>query len=223
MSAWVTEVGFDDGDDIVKKTKVDVYKGQKKGQIDRIAVVWRRKGEDGKEIMGKVKFVYANTHYVEGLGYIACDQGYCCERLGASKGRVGTIIVQYATDMKGVVDKSSFKDYVVLPWVFNGDTYDDLKRRNKENPLHIKDLEIKCNDPKYQNLDIVPSGDCLWQKVKGMPEDILKKVRDLETALPGLLCRKVAIEDLKEKLGDEVEAVTESNDSVDFSDVLENL
>jgi len=222
--SWINEVSFDDGDDVVKTSRIDTYKGTIKNATDRIAIALRRKDEEGKYLMDKISFLVVNAHYHPSVGYVICTNGFCCERMGAPKSRIATIIVQYITDRDGNIDKTNFRKYQVWPWVINGDKYNDLKRRNKSNPLHQTDLEVTCKDTQYQKLDIVPAGEALWMKKDEIRDDILAKVKKLEESLPNLLGRKMTTEELKEALGDDVDGVEEGGaDSSDYSDLLADL
>lgn len=225
MSDLVKDISFGDGDEEVKGGKIPTYKVTQKGATDRIAITMRRKDADGKIDMTKLGFAAANVHYHAAVGYFLCNGGYCCERTGAPFSRVATIVIKYPTDRDGNVDKAKFGSSEILPWLFRGDKYDDLKRRNKSNPLDQKDIEITCKDVQFQKMDIIPSGEALWLKNEEFKAKILKKTEDLEKALPNLLGRKIATEELKQALGEESgeAAGNSSSDSVDYSEALKDL
>lgn len=223
IPSYVNEISFDDGDDVVKDSRPAQYKGTVKNTTDRISIAMRRKDGDGKPIMDKIGFVVVNTHYHPNLGYVICNNGYCCERMGAPKSRISTIVVQYPTDQEGVIDKPNLKKYRVMPWVFGADKFKDLKRINRSNPLTEKDLEVTCKDVQYQKLSLVPSGEAIWLKNEDLKADVLKKVAKLEEVLPDILGKKLTTEELREQLGDDTDGVENSTASEDYSEILNDL
>ena len=220
---WVKDVSFDDGDDVIRDSRPPKYQATQKNKTDRLGIVMRKRGPDGKIDPEKIGFLVANTHYHSAVGYVVCTNGRCCERLGAPKSRIGTIICKYPTDNDGAVDKKRLGETEVMMWILNSDKFNDLKRRNKSNPLHLKDIEVTCKDPQYQKLDIVPSGEAIWPKIEELKAKILKRAEELEKILPDQLGKKMTTAELIEALGDDSDIHEGAVDSVDYSEALKDL
>ena len=78
------EIGFDDTS--VSTNQFEKYKG-KKGQTDRISIVY-----------SKVR--RAKVNYIEGIGYVIAND-YTIDKYGSAIQRFATIIAQYRTDKFG--------------------------------------------------------------------------------------------------------------------------
>jgi hypothetical protein len=221
-------ISFDEGDDVVKKGGFDKYKPEVKGHTDRISVVLRVRDKEGVADMSKVGFVAVDRHFIEDNGYILCSKGYCCEKFGAPTSTVATIILQYPTNKDGEINKSELADYKktckVLPWIFSGEKYFDLKRRNKNNPLVKHDLEVTCKDPKYQKLDVIPAGEAIWLKNEEFKKFVMVQVANLEPNLEKQLGKKMTADEIKEAFGDHIDNPVQGGQSTEnFDDLLNGM
>jgi hypothetical protein len=222
-SSVVADISFGDGDSLVHDSRIQTYKNKVKNKTDRIAIVARCRTADGKFNMDKPLLKVADSHYIDGLGYVLCTKGYCCERQGAAKCRIATVIVQYSTDNDGTINKEKFS-YEVMPWIMNPDQYSRLKKLNLSSPLSKKDLIVTCQKPDFSEyqIDPVAEGTAAWLQVPGMMEAVMKKVAVIEKTLDNLLGKTMTADELKENLGGAAVATT-GEQSADFTSVLNNL
>lgn len=109
------------------------------------------------------------VHYQDGYGYMRClsSSGESCP--ACNKGmrptdRFGTKILEYYTDMDGVISKPF--GYTVKAFVFgngkgNG-TFSQLHGIHKTigDNMYKQDFVVSCTNPKFQSLQFLPTGDC---------------------------------------------------------------
>ena len=199
------EIGFDSEE--VSNGRTDRYKG-KKGQTDRISVIFPTRLKMGK------------FHYKE--RQIECIRGICCEKLGPAKARVGTVILQYATDSRG--KPSTPFNYTLKEWIFSGTKFADLKALNEEWPLDEHDIKITCVEEGFQQLKYVATKKSPWRlnealcrQIMGEAEHILDNIR---------LGSKMSADEIREHLGIEGESLSDEvdpTDDGDFDDMLSGI
>lgn len=109
------------------------------------------------------------VHYQDGYGYMRClaSSGESCP--ACNKGmrpndRFGTIVLEYYTDMDGVISKPF--GYTVKAFVFgngkgNG-TFSILHGIHKTigDNMYQQDFVVSCLNPKFQTLSFLPTGNC---------------------------------------------------------------
>lgn len=114
------------------------------------------------------------VHYQDGYGYMRClaTSGESCP--ACNKGmrptdRFGTVILEYYTDMDGVISKPF--GYTVKAFVFgngkgNG-TFSILHGIKKTigDSMYQQDFVVSCLNPKFQTLSFLPTGDCGLKKL----------------------------------------------------------
>ena len=237
MSDLVKEAGF--GDDNVGNVRVDKFKATK-DKVERIAFAWQGKNKDGEV---KPKFLHTQTYFIPGHGYIIDKPGFS-EIIGSRpKTRYGTIIVVYNTDKKGEFYKDEndkpVLSYEIKPWFFSVKKYQDLQSLDKKFPLVDHDLELVCNDEKYQNMTITPHHKSVLKsllKNEKHKEKIMDEVARLKDTIANDIGRDINKEKLLEILGkgssqseptenDEVYMTSEDDDDGDDEvlDTIDNL
>lgn len=195
------EIGFDATD--VAPEKVEKYAGRK-DVTDRVAFVF------------PTRLQKAKTHYKD--KHIICTGGLCCEKLGPPAYRIGTVLIQYATNKKGVLETPL--SWSVKHWIFSAKRFAELQELNTEFSLGSHDLKITCNEEKFQQLKFTPcSGDALWQRDPSFKAQVLKAA---EMAMKTIyLGSKLDNDALRELLGVESSAAgTDPSTDDDFSKIL---
>jgi len=216
MSDGFTEFGFGDGDDGIG-VKSEKFKGET-NHTYRVSFAWWPGLDEGQvdlseERDGKrttCKFVAAKRHYFEGVGYVL-DGGPEFTKVAnqAPRTAIGTVLIVWPTDSKGVLDKDRLKkgDFKVVPWIFSEDKYGSFSPIHTEFHFASHDLQIKCTDTKYQKMTFIPCGNSLLKKlvdsekaashVKRIVEQTLEVVGNLKNEIG----RKLTLDELREKLG----------------------
>ena len=111
MAQEITTFGIDN-DNIrggLKKFKA------KKGEIVRAGIVYTDP---------KAMFAGSKIHYSQ--RYFHCKSGYCCEKLGEPKWRVGSVMIKYATDNLGNPKSPIARE--LIPWIVSDQSYNKLSR-----------------------------------------------------------------------------------------------
>jgi hypothetical protein len=142
----------------------------KKGHVDRIYLL------NDKDVR------YGKVHYVEGRGYMLCDQGSCCREFGAPTRRFATWVVQFATERDGKLRKPL--SYEIRALVFNDRKWIQLKHIKQEWGLD-RDLTVTLDgDETFQNLKFQPCKESVFaiggDDGKKLRERILEELKDLE-------------------------------------------
>lgn len=200
------EMGVDD-DGIGVKSKRWVGET---GRTARFSFVWWEGLETGSpKLEGNPKFLAAQTHYMNNVGYVV-NQGPEYTKLAGEppRQRVATVIIVWPTDKMGNVDKVRLGagEAGVMPWVFSGDKYKNLKRIHKEFPLHSHDITAQCDDSKFQKLIFSPCRESLLQMFLGneKAKDMMAKIiTDAAAIVEGLgrdLGQTLTIQQVQEKL-----------------------
>jgi hypothetical protein len=209
--------GFENED--IKGGMFEKYKG-KKGQVDRGAIVFTDP---------KAMFVGAKIHFKERFFY--CKKGLCCEKLGAPKYRIGSVLVKYATDKLGNL-KQPFS-YELLPWIFSDGAFIKLKTINAEFPLATHDIKIACDNEDYQHLNITPCSEVIWQtrtkeEVESGRESALKK-KILDEAKPiwdyikKCIASDLSVEEIRDLLSGNTGTGTDPTQKLDLNQILTSI
>lgn len=205
MADYYDEIGFDD--DTIGSERTERWKGRK-GYTDRVGFIFPTRVRKTK------------VHYKE--KYIECMGGVCCEKLGPPSHRLGIVMVHYATDRKGTLEKP-FR-YTVKQWVFSGKKYEDLRALNAEWPLAEHDVKITCIEEGFQQLKYVACKDSVWRKDEKLKAQI---EREGEAALKSIyLASRLSADEIREHLGVESAGPTDGFDPTDdneFDDMLTGM
>jgi len=206
MSDTILTFGFENED--IKGGLLDKYKA-KKGQVDRCALIYT----DPKSM-----FAGAKVHFKE--RFFLCKKGVCCEKLGPSKYRVGSVLIKYGTDRQGTVKKPfSFELY---PWIFSEATFVRLKNVNSEFPLASHDIKINCTNEEYQHLDILPCTESIWTAKDDVKSQILEQAKPIWDYVKRSIAQDLSVEEVNDLIGNTTVA-TDPSSSLNLDDVLKNV
>lgn len=98
-------------------------------------------------------FIGARVHFhVDRRMYVLCNKGQCCKKLSKSGLRIGTVIFNYSQTQP----ISGRPDGIMQPWFFSERIYNYLCDINKQFPLNEHDMEISCDNERYQSINIRP-------------------------------------------------------------------
>lgn len=209
------DVGFDDE---VRSFEFEKYSGAK-GQTDRLAFVHLNAA--GKPIVKK-----AQTHYVEGMGYIKANE-YTIKKFGAPKPRYVTIVGHYKTNKLGKIDNPKNMSVNCKFFIMSDKKYALLKTANEQFPLEKHDLMATCVEEKYQQLQFQSCKEAAWVLIPEVKANVLDQVSKLEGYLDNQLCQDLTVEQIKEKLNDveetQVETATADTTAVDTDSIIADL
>lgn len=143
----VTPVSIDKA---LPSTRVEKYRA-KKGVRDRIACLTNHKYE--------VRYHWSEEFKQQ----FFCFDGQCCEDLGAPMVRFVRPIVQYTVDNKGKIIEDG--DLKIKFLVCNRKTDEILQTLAEQaQDLTAIDLVVTTDNEDYQNLSILPIGNCTWRQ-----------------------------------------------------------
>ena len=199
--------GFGTGDSSVGQ-KFKAFKGES-GCTYRMSFVWFPI-KDGKFDLTapSPEFIGNETHYIPSVGYIINKGPEYTKIAGdAPRQRIGAIICLWPTDKKGVLQKDRAKDdWEVLPWIFSGDKYNQLKSIHSEFGFGSHDLKVVCTDTQFQKMTFTPCSDSLLsgfnsnEKGKPVLDKIVAAVTGLIPQMQGHIGREMTIAQIREKL-----------------------
>ena len=222
---------FGSGDDNVEK-KSKRFKG-KEGETYRVSFVWLTKNDDGEEV---VRFTGCERHYVQGVGYfLHKGPEYAALAGGPAKQAVASVIVVWPTDRAGRLNKEAFakgEGFEVMPWVFSGERYTQLKLRNEQFPLAEFDLIMACSDSQYQKMDLSPCRESLFLKLaksgnergEAIAKSILDEVELIVKGIRNEMARDLSLDQIREKMTGTAPSTPVSSGAVENVDgLLDNL
>lgn len=213
------EVGFGQNDEGIGD-KVESYKGKKK-EVHRISLAWWE-GWDSDDfgetnLDGETpKMIACKRVYVEGAGYVVVTSPEIAKIAGSEPRKtLGTIVIKWPTNADGSINKDAFSKgkVMVLPWVFSGDKYKNLKTIHEVAGWHLGKHDVLVSmtsnkDEKYQDLTFNNCGDSLFRallknpKAKGLVEKIKTRIHEVATEeLKQAMGRVMTPEQLREKMG----------------------
>ena len=207
MSDEVALFGFENDD--IKGGVWEKYKG-KKGEVHRGAIVY----SDPKAMFAGLK-----AHFKD--KYFQCKSGICCDKLGPAKHRIGAVLVKYATDRAGN-PKTPFS-YEIFPWMFGEQTWVKIKTLNNEFPLTTHDIKISCTNDDYQNLDITPCQESIWQMKSELKEKVLAEAKPAWDYIKKGLASNLTVEEIKDLLSMSSGAAIDPTSKLDLDKVLSNI
>ena len=206
MSDEVALFGFEN-DDI--KAGWDKYSG-KKGEVHRCGIIF----SDPKAMFAGVK-CHFHTKYFQ------CRGGICCEKLGPPKWRVGAVLVKYATDKLGN-PKQPFA-YEILPWMFGPQTWMKVRNLNAEFALTTHDVKIACTNEDFQNLDITPCQESIWQMKDELKTKIMNEAKPAWDYVKKGLASNLSAEEIKDLLNMSSGSAVDPTSKLDLDKVLSQI
>ena len=160
----------------------------KKGVVDRLGIIFSDP---------KVLFAGNKVHFKD--RFFLCKGGYCCDILGPSKYRIGSVIIKYTTDKLGNI-KQPF-DYTLFPWMFSEQTYTKLKTLNVDFSVATHDIKIGCTNEDYQHIDITPCQESIWQAKAELRAKILEEAKPIWDYIKRGIASDLSVEEIKDLLG----------------------
>lgn len=106
-------------------------------------------------------------HYFDGIGYVRCFNGKCCELSEKKQIKYLFPIVVYNTDSEGEITSPKIT-LKVLP--LDLATYNVVSEIHKHSPKGISyvDLLVSCTDTKWKKMQLISVGEALWRKYPAM-------------------------------------------------------
>lgn len=220
-------IGFGQNDNKVLR-KTSNFKAQG-GNSYHLSLAWWPGYEDGTLdfTAASPHFLAKNRVYIKGAGYVIANGSTFNEIAGNSpRTAIATIVVKWPTDKKGVLNKTALKngDYEVLIWVMGRDKYSQLADIHAESSFGESDLKVSCTDTGFQKMTFIPKSgkNLLKTLVEGgnpIAKDILEQVKALSSEVENSIGRTMTLDQVKEKLGMEVESVTTGGVTADIGDI----
>ena len=161
------------------------------------------------------KFIAAPRNYIAGVGYIINKGPEYTQLAGkAPKTMIATIVVQWPLE-KGKPTKNSLFSQKpdVMPWIFSMDKYERLKKMHLSGyPMWDWDLSAECEDPQFQKFNFLPAKSNIFKEMlkatnadgQALAQFILERARALAPSLPREIGMDLTIDQLRERMGQEV-------------------
>jgi hypothetical protein len=168
----------------------------RQGEIHRVGLVFTDP---------KTMFLGSKVHYhSQSRKYFMCktvsNRGeICCEKLGPSGWRMGSVLVKYSTNELGTPTKPF--NYQVMPWIFGEVTFRDLKTLNDEFPLVEHDIKIQCTHEDY-HLALMPCNESFWQAEEELKINIVRAYLSTREFIKKSLAADLGIPEIKALLHD---------------------
>lgn len=141
-------------------------------------------------------FLGVKVHYKD--KFFVCKEGECCEKLGMSRWRVGTVIVHYNDYPIQRHSKYLYNDYTLKPWIFGERMYQQLR-----DPLVLdgSDLRLKCENEYYQTFAVMSMVNCVWRQSDEIDRIINGSNQVMET-MRGMMAHDLTPEQISILLAD---------------------
>lgn len=161
--------------------------------------------------MSEARFRTITSSYKQGLGYLEWPKKLTPEeekvwkKTGDKKDYVVTLLLQYPTDKDGEVDRDRLaKGWAIKPWRFPAKIYEQIRKANKGaaehgNSVASIDLNIFCEDAKFQKISVTSSGPCIYLKNDKFKRVVLEKAVSMYDKLSPF--RQLTTDELRDKLG----------------------
>lgn len=185
--------------------------------------------------LGEIKMKRFDFHYQQGLGYVLSRMGKdgpegdrVWSKLEQPKRGYSTVLLLYP--MKGstgeIIKEKITTDYVVSPWRFSKQVYEDIWKLNaglKENGILLssQDVKLECKDKQYQKISISIAGPAIWQKSEKFRNVVLEQAMAWYPKLVPF--REMTTDQLRAKLGFGGPAVSDVSAGGDFTELLDNV
>jgi hypothetical protein len=204
--------GFGNGDEVVGQ-KFKAFKGEA-GRTNRVSFVWFPIKEGKFDLTAATpSFIGNQTHYLPNVGYIINKGPEYTKIAGgeAPKLRIGAIIAVWPTDKLGNLQNDRvMSEFEVMPWIFSGDKFNQLKSIHGEFGFGSHDLKLNCSDATFQKMTFSPTSDSVLakfnnayatnEKAKAVIDKLVASVQALIPKMPGNIGREMTIQQIREKL-----------------------
>jgi hypothetical protein len=213
------------------------FKGEG-GRRYRVSVAWWQGVEDGDLDLTAdgPEFTGAQRNYIPGVGYII-NKGPEYTKLAGDTPRmaIGTILVVWPTNAKGVLDKSAIAkgEFEVQPWIFGQDKYKDLEPIHREFHFGAHDVTINCTETQYQRMSFSPCKDSLLAKLKEkggkLWTSIVEQVQAVAATIQDEIGRDLDLDTIRAKMngdgggGNSGGQATQAVATEDLDSLVENL
>lgn len=224
--------GFGQGDTSITG-RLQKFKGEK-GKTYRIGFVWWEGMEPGREFTIKdltpasesdddlitPKFVGAQRHLIQGVGYVI-NKGPEFTQLAGSPPRmaIATVIVVWPLGKNNQPTKDTLfsQQPEVVPWVFGQDKYEKLRKMHQSGyPMYEYDVQADCEEPQYQKFNFLPAKQSIFKEMlkaqssqaKEVTKFIIDRVRAIVPVLEREIGQNLTLDQLREKMGQEVQNPT---------------
>lgn len=160
--------------------------------------------------------ICVKTHYIDDVGSVICNEGYCCEVADVPSVKYVFPCVVYDTDKTGrpMSKNVEYKSLVVGQGVYQ----DIMTIHELQSDITTQDLLITCKEETYQDISITPAGECRWKKDAKLTQEVTsfyaKNMKDILKPIGKIMSSK----QLKEKLGAGIQ--TTIGDNADLDDVF---
>jgi len=206
MSDAFQEFGIGAGDDHVGQ-RGKRFKAEKDRRY-RASFAWWPKDKEGKlDTSGTPNFVGAQISYIQGVGYVVNTGPEFTKLAGKPPTqKVATVIIVWPLDSDGKPDKKKLREAEVLPWVFSGDKYTNLKAIHGEFPFGEHDVTISCTDAQFQKLNFTPCrGSVLAkllsnEKAASIVGPMMEQAEALASTIRDEVGREMTLAQVQEKL-----------------------
>jgi hypothetical protein len=192
------------------------WKGET-GRNYRFSILWFPNLETGTVDLGTPEkpnnplFVGAPISYIPGVGFVVNNGPEITKLAGGEPPgtKVATIIAVWPLKKDGSPDGASIQagNTDVASWVFGGKKYQTLVQINREFPLALHDLTVKCDDAQYQKLTFSPCRESLLhkfldlgEKAKAWMDPLMAEASHLVPNIQGELGRVMTVEQIRAKL-----------------------
>lgn len=222
-----TSFGFGQNDTSIS-TRVKKFKGEK-GVTYRLGFALWPGMEEGQEFTAASmepgegqpdealtpKFLGGPRHYIQGVGYVLNKGPEYTQLAGKPpKTMIATLVVVWPLE-KGKPTKNSLfsSKPEVIPWVFSMDKYERLKKMHLSGyPMWDWDLSAECEDPQFQKFNFLPAKSNILKEMlkstnpegQALAQFVLDRVRALAPNLPREIGMDLTIDQLRERMGQEV-------------------
>jgi hypothetical protein len=182
----------------------------------------------------EARFKAVDASFKEGLGYVQWPKTLTeaektvWSQLPEKRTYVLTVLVIYPTDRDGDLDRERLTtSWKVMPWRFSPDKYDKLRKLNKgmqeSGGIAASDLLFTCKEPQYQNIDITPAGQSMWQRNPKFKRLVLERAVQFYPKLNPF--KPMKTDELREKLGlgGSGGGVSSGGLGEDFESILNNI
>jgi hypothetical protein len=239
MSDGFMDFTFGSGDNNVGSGNNKRFKAEK-DRTYRTTFVWFTDyNDDGSPAEGaNVKFTGCERVYKQGVGYVLITNSNRQAMLDLLKAKpkqqIATVICVWPTDRDGELDVREYKNgkgWKVMPWTFSPDKYLNIGKSNKRFPLMSHDLSLSCSDAQFQKMTFTPEGENLLLKylnakdesLQNVGRQIIAQARQVSENLQSDLARPLTVDEVREKLGEDIASPTGSHTSSDVDALLDDV
>lgn len=179
---------------------------------------------------GKKFFLGAKAHVKKDTKTFLCKstkekKEICCTHSwegNVPRMHVGCVLIVYTLG-KDANGKTSIKSYEILPWIFWEKMYQKLASADKEFPLALHDLKLKCTNEEFTTIDIQSCKESIWSSNPNFKKKIQEEAKATYESISKNLGAELSITEIKEILGIEVTGSNDAASDVDLGSVMSSL